>query len=151
MTKVFNTLNTLIQGEQMAVELYGRFIHEINDANARTELTKIRETHTKHLGMFTERIVAMGGTPEFGTGIPGTMSKMMQTIKMMSGRSDREILEEVYSGEHMGITAMENAIREPLDSDSLKLAQTVIGEDKSHLAVIDGLVKACVESTSSMA
>jgi len=150
MTKVFETLNTLLQGEQMAVEIYGKFIHEINDANARNELTKIRQAHTKHMGWFAERIVAMGGTPEYGTGMPGIMSKAMQAVKMMTGRADCEILEEVYSGEHMGITSMENAIREPLDQDSLTLARQVIDEDKSHLAVIDGLVKACAANSPTM-
>lgn len=150
MTKVFDTLNTLLQGEQMAVEIYGKFIHEINDTNTRDELSKIRLAHTNHMGLFAERIVTMGGTPVFGTGMPGVMSKVMQSMKMMTGRADCEVLEEVYSGENMGITSMENAIREPLDPDSLALAQQIIDEDKAHLNTLDGLIKACAPKAPSM-
>jgi bacterioferritin len=136
---VANELNTLLKGEQMAVEAYGKFISAVDNEKIRESLQKIQINHKEHSGQLSERIQNLGGVPDSNTGIVGVFSDMklgMQT----NGKSSYDVLKMAYDGEDKGIAAAEEIIRGDLDDTSLELAKNILSKDHDHLKVMLKLI-----------
>jgi len=142
MMQPYETLNTMLRGEQMAVEAYGKFLHEINDANTRQTLQDIRMNHNQHVSRIAERIVALGGTPAYDTGMAGVMSGAELTVKQMLDRPDRQVLKDLCSSERKGLAAAECLIQEELDKDSKAVVENILQEDRANIARLDTIVQA---------
>ena len=138
-TTVANELNTLLKGEQMAVEAYERFISAVDNEKIKEGFQKIQINHKEHAGHLAERIQNLGEVPDGNTGIAGVFSTMklgMQT----NGKSSFDVLKMAYDGEDKGIAAAEEVIRGDLDDTSMELAKDILSHDHDHLKVMLGLM-----------
>lgn len=134
-TIVANELNTLLKGEQMAVEAYEKFISAVDNEKIRESFQQIQINHKEHAGHLSERIQNLGGVPDSNTGISGVFSNMklgMQT----NGKSSYDVLMMAYDGEDKGIAAAEEIIRGDLDDTSLVLAKDILSHDHDHLKLM---------------
>lgn len=135
----FETLNEVLKGEHMAIEGYENAMSAIEDKKIIKALEEINKQHKKHALEITDRIVQMGGRPEGGTGLAGMMSGVMLKARG-AFQTDRELLEELYQGESIGINSVKKVIKEELDSSSLDMMKKILQTDEAHLEKLFKLI-----------
>lgn len=134
-------LNTLLKGEYMAVHGYERFIQNMEDEKAKSELQKIQKNHKQHAIMIAERIQNMGSRPVEGVGVMGSMAETIDSLKNMQNQKDtRFILHDAYEGEQKGIQMAEEIAKGDLDKESEKLIKNILNEDRKHLKSLEKLL-----------
>ncbi len=132
-TNVINHLNTLLKGEQMAVEAYEKFILSSGDDRIKSSLQDIQQDHKEHASKLAERIQSIGGKPEYGTGLTGVISNLRLTLETKNKSDSLEILKRAYDGEDKGIAMAEKVVKNELDEDSKKLLDGILSTDHDHL------------------
>lgn len=138
--KVFEELNSVLKGEQMAVEAYDRFIREVNDISLKKEFEKIQTDHKRHVDELGKHIKANGGQPKYSTGFSGTMASAMSTIKNIGDNEPIDILKQAYDGEDKGIWMAEELIKGDLDENSRELVKGMLSKDHEHLKTMANLI-----------
>lgn len=125
-----DTLNELLKGELMAMEIYQETEDMQGDEQVMGMLQQFAEDHQEHARLLAERIRELGGSPVTGTGMAGTMAGMSSKINALRGPS--HLLKQVYDGEDKGVHAYEDRIDE-LDPQSQKLVSEIMSTDHDHL------------------
>lgn len=125
-----DTLNELLKGELMAMEIYKETEDMQGDEQVMVMLQKFAKDHEEHAKLLAERIRELGGTPITNTGMAGVMAGMSSKFNAMRGPS--HLLKQVYDGEDKGVHAYEDRIDE-LDPQSQELVSAIMSEDHDHL------------------
>lgn len=133
-------LNTLLKGEQIAIEAYERFIRDVEDANVKEELQNIQQEHKRHASELAERIQTLGGRPEYDTGATGLMANIQSKVQGITGKDTVDILKRAYDGEDKGIAAAEKYMDEGLDEESMKVVSRIMSDDHDHLRKMLGMI-----------
>lgn len=134
MNKVVNELNSVLKGEEIAVQAYERFIRNLHDQQVLQKFEKIKQDHKNHCDIISARIQDLGGQPNNGTGAAGIMSNIKMAVKeKITDRGPAEILKEAYDGEDKGITMVEEIIKGDLDSESHAMMKDILSTDHQHL------------------
>lgn len=129
-----DTLNELLKGELMAMEIYRETEQLQGDEHVRAMLRKFAQEHEKHAEQLAQRIRELGGEPELDTGFGGTMAGL--TAKFNALRGPSHLLNQLYSGEDKGVHAYEDRIDE-LDPRSQALVSEIMREDHGHLKLFE--------------
>ncbi len=125
-----DTLNELLKGELMAMNIY-KETHDLQgDEQVTSMLQQFAKDHQKHAQLLAERIKDLGGTPVQSVGFMGTMASISTKVNALRGPS--HLLRQVYDGEDKGVHAYEDRIDE-LDSESQEVVSEIMGEDHDHL------------------
>lgn len=125
-----DTLNELLKGELMAMEIYKETEDMQGDEQVMTMLQQFAKDHQGHAQLLAKRIRELGGTPVTGTGMAGAMAGMSSKFNALRGPS--HLLKQVYDGEDKGVHAYEDRMDE-LDPQSQKLISEIMSEDHDHL------------------
>ncbi|NMB02088.1 MAG: DUF2383 domain-containing protein [Firmicutes bacterium] len=125
-----DTLNELLKGELMAMNIYRETEDLQGDEQVMTMLKQFAKDHEEHAKLLAERIKELGGTPITGTGLGGAMASMSAKFNAMRGPA--HLLRQVYDGEDKGVHAYEDRIDE-LDPESQQLVSAIMSEDHDHL------------------
>ena len=91
-------LNAYLKGEYMAIDSYKKYINKATDPAVKADLERNLQDHTRHAQMISDRIRQLGGEPAESVDLKGKMGQLMNSIKNMTDKSDREICEEAYTG-----------------------------------------------------
>ncbi len=134
------TLNDLLKGEEMAITSYSKFIHEASDDSLIKQFQEIQKDHNKHVELISERIIELGGTPKYGTGMAGVMADVKYAFESMGGRSNHDILKDAWHGEDQGVAMSEKVADDKLDEKSLKLIHDIIQVDHDHIKSLEKLL-----------
>ena len=140
-TTVINELNTVLKGEQMAVEAYEKFISAADDDKIRESFQQIQLNHKEHTDKLAERIQNLGAIPDYSTGVTGVFANMKLGMET-NGKSSVDILKRAYDGEDKGIAAAEEVVRGDLDDTSLELVKNILSRDHDHLKSMLSLMSA---------
>ena len=136
---VINELNTLLKGEQMAIEAYEKFIQFVENDVIKGEFQEIQKEHKKYASDIAGRIQTLGGHPEYGTGLIGFMSGTK--IAMQSTNKDTiDILKKAYDGEDKGIAMAEEIVKGDLDQESAEMVDGILSKDHDHLKRMMNLI-----------
>ncbi len=135
-----NTLNDLLKGEEMAITSYSKFIHEASDENLKAEFKEIQKDHNKHSQLLSERIIDLGGTPRYGTGMAGVMADVKYAFETIGQRSNHDILKEAWHGEDQGVAMAEKVADDKLDEKSARLVQDIMQVDHDHIKSLEKLL-----------
>jgi len=125
-----DTLNELLKGEHMAINIYGKTKGIQQDAQVAQMLSKFEQDHHRHAEQLAQRIKDLGGQPETGTGLAGVMADFSSVINSIRG--PEEFLTQIYNGEDKGIHAYEDRIDE-IDPASQEIVKQIMREDHEHL------------------
>lgn len=125
-----DTLNELLKGELMAMNIYKETDAMQGDEQVMSMLQKFSEDHKEHARLLADRIRELGGTPVTSTGMAGAMASISSKINALRGPS--HLLQQVYDGEDKGVHAYEDRIDE-LDPESQDLVNTIMSTDHDHL------------------
>jgi bacterioferritin len=129
----FRELNTLLKGEQMAVEAYEKLIQAAEDDKIKNELQNIQMEHKVQAGKLAERVQTLGGRPDYTTGITGTFANAKLLFEARSKKHPVDILKMAYDGEDKGIAAAEKLIEADIDKESKSLINDILSNDHDHL------------------
>lgn len=125
-----DTLNELLKGEHMAINIYDKVKGIQQDAQVSEMFAKFEEDHLRHADQLAQRIVELGGHPKESTGLAGIMADISSIFKSLRG--PEEIMKQVYNGEDKGIHAYEDRIDE-IDPASQVIVRKIMNEDHEHL------------------
>jgi len=129
---VTKELNTVLKGEQMAVESYEKFISAADNEKIRNGLQQIQKAHKEHTSLLAKRIQELGAVPDYSTGVVGVFSNMKLEVET-NRKNSVDILKRAYDGEDKGIAAAEEVVRGDLDDTSLELVKNILSQDHDHL------------------
>lgn len=134
MDRTVEVLNNLLQGENMAVDSLNIFINKVGDENIKRTLQEVQSQHRENMSVLAKRIQDLGYEPREKLGLKGAMADLMINMDLI-GEGGMSILNKVIEGENKGISRMTDEIsRSNLDSESKKIANQVLEEDRSSLA-----------------
>ncbi len=134
MDRTVEVLNNLLQGENMAVDSLNTFINKVGDENIKRTLQEVQSQHRENMSVLAKRIQDLGYEPREKLGLKGAMADLMINMDLI-GEGGIAILNKVIEGENKGISRMADEIsRSNLDSESKKIANQVLEEDRSSLA-----------------
>jgi len=125
-----DTLNELLKGELMAMNIYQETDDIQGDEQVMAMLDQFAEDHQEHAKLLANRIRELGGTPVESTGMAGAMAQMSSKFNALRGPA--HLLKQVYDGEDKGVHAYEDRIDE-LDPESQDLVKTMMSTDHDHL------------------
>lgn len=125
-----NTLNELLKGEHMAINIYDKIKGIQQDEQVSQMFSKFEEDHIRHADQLSQRIVELGGKPKESTGLSGIMADINSIFNSLRG--PEKILKQVYNGEDKGIHAYEDRIDE-IDPVSQGIVREIMNEDHEHL------------------
>mgnify|MGYP002411140049 CR=1 FL=1 len=127
-----DTLNELLKGELMAIDIYREAENMQGDEQVMVMLEQFAKDHEEHARILADRVRDLGGTPVTSTGMAGAMAGMSSKINALRGPS--HLLQQVYDGEDKGVHAYEDRIDE-LDPQSQDLVNEIMSVDHDHLKV----------------
>ncbi len=127
---VIDTLNELLKGELMAMNIYAETNDMQGDEQVKEMLADFAKDHQEHVRLLSNRIEKLGGTPIENAGIGGTMANL--SAKFNAQRGPSHLLEQLYSGEDRGVHAYEDRIDE-LDPESRAIVRQIMSTDHDHL------------------
>ena len=96
-------LNSILEGEYMAINSFDSLIEHANNENTKNELQNIQQTHKQHALQIANRIQDLGGNPSNGIGIQGSIAETISNIKHIGTTDTNTYLKEALQGENMGI------------------------------------------------
>ncbi len=134
-------LNTLLKGEQMAVEAFERFIENVDNDEVKTELQNMQKDHKNNSAKIAEKIQNLGGKVGGGTGIAGVMSNLKMKLDGIDNWNTLEILQKAYDGEDQGIAAAEKSLGANMDRDSAEIMEQVLSKDHDHLKKLAKMIE----------
>jgi len=136
---VVRELNALLKGNYMAIHGYEKFIQNVKDPDAKSELQRIQQEHKENAALIAERIQNLGGVPEDGPGLMGTMGELMNSLKGISGNTEF-IIKDALESEDKGIKMAEEIVRGDMDQESRKLVEDILDVNRRHVSQLDSLL-----------
>ncbi|WP_051624329.1 DUF2383 domain-containing protein [Clostridium akagii] len=140
-------LNTILKGEYMAIDSYEKYIDNISDANAKSELQKIQKEHKTQAISLAERVQNLGGIPTKNIGVIGKVAETISDIADITKSKPSSYIKKALNGENQGIKLVDEMIKGDLDNDSKNLVNSMLNQDKSHVNILSGL-STSLESTN---
>jgi bacterioferritin len=136
---VVKELNALLKGNYMAIHGYEKFIQNVEDPVAKNELQRIQKEHKQNAAAIAERIQNLGGVPEDGPGLMGTMGELMNRLKGVSGNTEF-IIKDALESEDKGIKMAEELVRGDLGPESRKLVEDILNVNRQHVSQLNNLL-----------
>jgi bacterioferritin len=133
-------LNSILEGEYMAINSFDTIIEHANDENTKNELQKIQQTHRQHASQVATRIQDLGGNPSDGIGIQGAIAETISNIKHIGTTDTTTYLKEALIGENMGIKIVNELLAGSADPSSTQLLNTMISEYQSNVDSLNMLI-----------
>jgi Domain of unknown function (DUF2383). len=124
------TLNELLKGEHIAIDIYVKTKGLQKDVQVAEMLANFENDHKQHAELLKKRINDLGGIPKGGTGLSGIMANLAATVN--SYRGPEQLLKHLYEGEDDGIHAYEDRI-DKLDQVSQDIVRQITTEEHEHL------------------
>lgn len=140
-------LNAILKGEYMAIDSYGKYIDNISDANAKSELQKIQKEHKTQAIALAERVQNLGGSPTKNVGVLGKVAETISDITDMAKNKPSSYIKKALNGENQGIQLVDEMIKGDLDGYSKDLVNSMLNQDKTHVNILTGLATS-LESTN---
>ncbi|MEX1034070.1 MAG: DUF2383 domain-containing protein [Cellvibrionaceae bacterium] len=93
-------LNSFLKNELSAVETYNQCIEKADSPDISSSLTTLQQSHRKRAQLLTDRIQALGGSPASGSGMWGSVAKLVQGSANLFG--EKSAVSTLEEGEDRG-------------------------------------------------
>lgn len=133
--QTINILNKILQGQEMAYNLYEMFLDKIKNKYLYDQLLSIQMVHLRHKQILIDRISLLGGKPEPQSfSVFGKMKEWMSLMNTTVYADYGDILKDLYNGELMGIDKTQQLIYNRLPKEELQLMQKILADvvDNAH-------------------
>jgi bacterioferritin len=133
-------LNSILEGEYMAINSFDSIIEHVEDENTKNELQKIQQTHRQHASQIATRIQDLGGNPPDGVGIQGVIAETISNIKHIGTTDTTTYLKEALQGENMGIKVANEILANNNDPNSTQLLNNMVTEYQTNINSLNNLI-----------
>ncbi|MGH4052028.1 MAG: DUF2383 domain-containing protein [Clostridium sp.] len=133
-------LNSILEGEYIAIKSFAALIMHADDVNAKNELKKIQETHKQHASQLSTKIQELGGNPHRGIGIDGMVSETISNIKHIGTTDNVSYLREALKEEHIGTKAVNEMLTSNTDFSSDQLLNEIISHHQTNINSLNNLI-----------
>ena len=133
-------LNSILEGEYMAINSFDSVIEHANDETTKNELLKIQQIHKQHAMQIASRILALGGNPSDGMGIQGIIAETISNIKHIGTTDTTSYLKEALLGENMGIKIVNELLTSSADPNISQLLHTMLNEYQANINSLNTLI-----------
>ena len=133
-------LNSILEGEYMAVNSLDSVIAHAKDENTKNELQKIQQIHRQHASQIATRIQDLGGNPPDSVGIQGVIAETISNIKHIGTTDTTTYLKEALQGENMGIKTVNEVLASNNDPNSAQLLGNFLNEYQTNINSLNNLI-----------
>ncbi len=134
------SLNQLLQGEYMAVEIFNNFISRTKNENVKQVFKEVQKQHRENIDKLASYIQDIGGKPEENLGIKGKMGDIKINMDLGSDADTYEIIEKAIEGETQGVNMAEKVLRGELDDKSRDIAGEILHKDRKSIEELKNLL-----------
>ncbi|NLX71049.1 MAG: DUF2383 domain-containing protein [Clostridiales bacterium] len=134
------SLNQLLQGEYMAVEIFNNFISRTKNENMKQVFKKVQKQHRENIDKLASYIQDIGGKPEENLGIKGKKGDIKINMDLGSDADTYEIIEKAIEGETQGVNMAEKVLRGELDDKSRDIAGEILHKDRKSIEELKNLL-----------
>jgi len=138
--KNIKDLNSILEGEYMAINSFDDLIEHTNDSNTKSELQKIQQTHRQHASQLSTEIQNLGGNPPESIGIQGVVAATISNIKHIGTNDNTTYLNEALQGEYMGIKSINGLLAVNSDPNISQLLNSLISEYQANVNSLNNLI-----------
>ena len=139
-SETIKALNSLLQGEYMAVDSFNNFISRLEDENAKKTLQEVQKQHRENIDKLASYIQSIGGQPDENLGIKGKMGEMKLNMGLGSSSDTEEIVKKTIEGETQGVNMAEKVLRGDLDDRSRDIAGEILEKDRKSIEKLKKLL-----------
>ncbi|MCB2293254.1 PA2169 family four-helix-bundle protein [Clostridium algoriphilum] len=139
-SKNIKSLNTILEGEYMAIKSFDALIEHANAVITKNELQKIQQTHRHHASQICTKIQNLGGNPSESVGIQGVVAETISNIKHIGTTDNTAYLKEALQDEYMGIKAIKELLADNTNSSSSKLLNNIITQHQTNINSLNTLI-----------
>ncbi len=139
-SEIINSLNQMLQGEHMAVDVFNIFISKIEEEPVKKTLQEVQENHRKNITILAKYVQELGGQPQENLGFKGTMAETKLNMQLGSKADASKVIKEAIEGETKGIKMSEKLVRGHLDDRSRDLAGLILQQDRISLDQLRNLL-----------
>ncbi len=132
-SETIKSLNQLLQGEYMGVDVFNIFISKVENENVKSTFREIQGHHRENIETLANYIQDLGGKPDENLGLKGTMADMKINMELGSNPQDTYVINKAIEGETQGINMAEKVLRGNLDNHSRDLAGEILHQDRKSL------------------
>lgn len=128
-------LNSFLKNELAAVETYSQCIDKAADSpDISSSLSALQQSHQKRAELLTERIQAMGGSPASGSGMWGSVAKMLEGGSKLFG--EKTAVSTLEEGEDRGRDDYQKGVSKLSPENQRFIEQQIMPEQqRSHDAM----------------
>ncbi|GEM_PF-3125726 len=139
MAQICEDMNTVYNGEQIAVDLYDRFVKDIKNLELKQYMVKAMQEHLRHLQDIEVYLEFTGVKPNSALPLAGAFAniKLMMENKL---KDDDEMIKTAAEGERMGVSTYENIYGKLKDKKAKDLLDSIIKKDLNIAQRLEGMV-----------
>ena len=139
-TEDIENLNSILEGEYMAIKSFESLIEHAKDLNSKDELQKIQQNHKQHASQISIKIQNLGGIPSDVIGIQGIVAATISNIKHIGKTDNTSYLKEALQGEYIGIKTVNELLALNNNTISSELLNTIVAEDQTNINSLNNLI-----------
>mgnify|MGYP005835335473 CR=1 FL=1 len=134
-SQTIDILNKILQGEQMAIDLYEIFLSKIDNNYLNQQLGSIQKEHYKHQHILMERITELGGRPQKTVKglLVSKMTELIARAKTTIYTDYVDILKDLANGQLMGIDKTQQIIYDRLEKADLAMVRCILSQEIEHI------------------
>jgi uncharacterized protein (TIGR02284 family) len=122
--KAIETLNRLIETVKDGEQGFRTAAEGMKNAETKSQFLQYSRQRAQMARELQDEVRRLGGDPEKGGSVSGTMHRGWMNIKSaVTGKDDSSIISEAERGEDVAKKVYEEAVREPLPPPTLALVQ----------------------------
>lgn len=139
-SETIDSLNSLLQGEYMAVESFNNFISKTDDDNVNECFKDVQDQHRENISILAGYIQDLDGKPDENLGLKGKMAEMKINMDLGSKISPSEVIEKAIKGETQGVNMAEKVLRGDLDEKSRAITGEILENDRNSIEKLQKLM-----------
>lgn len=137
--KDISKLNNFLQDEIAAIETYGQCIEKTAQSPISQRLVELRQSHTSRAALLRERIIALGGEPEEGSGVWGGFAKLIEGGAKAFG--EKAALSALEEGEDKGLNNYRSDLEDLTESTRQFIAGRILPEQQRTHDTLSSLIR----------
>lgn len=133
------SLNEMLLGEYMAVDVFNLFISKIDDEHTKNIFQQVQNTSRDNIKTLANHIQNIGGKPDENLGLKGKMTDMELSMELGAKADTTRVIEKSIEGMTKGVNMTEKVLRGKLSEGSRSLVGEILENDRKSIAKLHSL------------
>lgn len=134
------SLNEILQGEYMAVDVFNVFISRIDNEKEKSILQQVQNTNRDNIKTLANHIQNLGGKPHENLGLKGRIADMELSMEIGTKADSSKVIRKSIDGMTKGINMTEKTLRGTLSEESRNLVGGILENDRKSIEKLQSLI-----------